>query len=321
MLRYTIKRILWIIPIMLAAAFLVFGLLSLTPGDPARIHTGMEASEEDLDRFREQHGLDKSFMGQYFTYIKNVFTKGDMGNSYKSGSPIADRIVQTFPVTFKLALMSLAIMLIIGIPLGIISALKQYSVIDNFVSFFGMIGVSMPNFWLALQLILLFSLRLGWLPASGSGSMRYFILPSITLGVAGTARIMRITRSAILEIYRQDYIKTARAKGQKESIVIWRHMLKNSSLTIITAVSTQFIASLANSTVIETVYSMPGLSKFLIDSITTIDNNAVLGAILVLAGASAIINLITDLILAMIDPRIKSQFGENKITKVTKVTT
>lgn len=315
MWQYILKRILWIFPVMIGASFLVFALLNATPGDPARIHAGTTATEEDVVRFREKHGLDKPFFEQYFNYISKVFTKGDMGNSYKSNSPVADRVTQTFPITLKLSIYSLIIMLVIGIPLGIISALKQYSIIDNFVSFFGMLGVSMPNFWLALQLILIFSLYLGWLPASGSQSFKYFILPCITLGVAGAARIMRTTRAAILEIYRQDYIKTARAKGQKESIVIWRHMLKNASLPIITVVSAQFLGSLANSTVIETIYSMPGLCKLLVDSIVTLDNIVVLGAIMTLAAVCVIVNLLTDLIFAMIDPRIKSQFKRKQIVQ------
>lgn len=251
-------------------------------------------------------------MQQYFTYITNVFFKGDLGNSYATNTPIADRILQTFPVTLKLSLYSLVVMLIIGVPLGIVSALKQYSVTDTIASFLGMVGVSMPNFWFALQLILVFSLSLGWLPVSGSESFKYFILPTITAGIAGAARIMRTTRSAILEVYRQDYIKTAEAKGQKRSIVIWRHMLKNAAMPIITVVASAFCGSLANSTVIETIFSMPGMCKLMVDSIVSRDNIVVTGTILVLAAVCCIVNLITDLLFVLIDPRIKSQFAKKQ---------
>lgn len=312
MLKYTLKRIFWIIPVMICASFLVFALLNAAPGDPARIHTGSDATEADVENFRKEHGLDKPFLVQYANYIRKVFTEGDLGNSYKSNTPVSDRILQTFPVTFKLTILSMVVMLGIGIPLGIISALRQYSVLDNIVSFLGMIGVSMPNFWLALQLILIFSFYLGWLPASGSNSLKYFILPAITAGVAGAATIMRTTRSAILEVYRQDYIKTAEAKGQKESIIIGRHMLKNASLPIITVVSSTFCGALANSTVIETVFSIPGLCKLLVDSIVSRDNIVVMGAIMVLAITCCLVNLLTDLVFALIDPRIKLQFQHNQ---------
>ena len=315
MLKYIIKRILWIIPVMIGASFLVFALLKATPGDPARIHTDISATEADVMKFRQEHDLDKPFFVQYFHYIFKVFTKGDLGNSYKSNTPVADRILQTFPVTLKLTLFSMVIMLLIGIPLGIISALRQYSFLDAIVSFLGMLGVSIPNFWLALQLILIFSFYLGWLPASGSQSLRYYIMPAITVGIAGMAKIMRTTRSAILEVYRQDYIKTAEAKGQKESVVIYRHMLKNASLPIITVVSATFCISLANSTVVETVFSMPGMCKLLVDSIVTLDNIVVLGTILVLAVTCCVVNLITDLVFALIDPRIKSQFRRKQAGK------
>ncbi len=312
MTKYIIKRVLWIIPVMIGASFLVFALLSMAPGDPAQIHAGLSATEAEIEQFRVDHGLDKPFLQQYFTYITNVFFKGDLGNSYATNTPIADRILQTFPVTLKLSLYSLVVMLLIGVPLGIVSALKQYSVTDTIASFLGMVGVSMPNFWFALQLILIFSLSLGWLPVSGSESFKYFILPTITAGIAGAARIMRTTRSAILEVYRQDYIKTAEAKGQKRSVVIWRHMLKNAAMPIITVVASAFCGSLANSTVIETIFSMPGMCKLMVDSIVSRDNIVVTGTILVLAAVCCIVNLITDLLFVLIDPRIKSQFAKKQ---------
>lgn len=308
MFKYILKRILWIIPVMIGASFLVFTLLSLAPGDPARIHSGLSATEEEIEKFRVDHGLDKPLMEQYFVYVTNVFLKGDLGNSYATNTPIAARIAQTFPVTLRLSLYSLVVMMLIGVPLGIVSALKQYSFTDTIASLFGMAGVSMPNFWLALQLILVFSLTLGWLPVSGSESLKYFILPTITAGIAGAARIMRTTRSAILEVYHQDYIKTAEAKGQKRSVVIFRHMLKNAAMPIITVVASTFCNSLANSTVIETVFSMPGMCKLLVDSIVSRDNIVVTGTIIVLAAVCCIVNLFTDILFFLIDPRIKSQF-------------
>ena len=309
MFKYIVKRILWIIPVMIGAVFLVFTLLNLSPGDPAVIHTGMGATAEDIELFRVQHGLDKPFFVQFFNYLYNVFIKGDMGLSYANNAQISARIAQTFPVTLKITLLSLVLMLIIGVPLGVVSALKQYSFIDTLASFLGMIGVSMPNFWLGLQLIMLFSLKLGWLPVSGADSFKHLILPTVALGVAGSARIMRTTRSSILEVYRQDYIKTAEAKGQKRQIVIWRHMMKNASMPIITVVGSTLCGALANSTVVETVFSIPGICKFLIDSVVARDYVVVMGAILVLAAVCCIINLVTDIIIILIDPRIRSKFS------------
>lgn len=309
MFKYIVRRILWIIPVMIGAVFLVFTLLNLSPGDPAVIHTGMGATPEDIQLFRVQHGLDKPFLVQFFNYLYNVFIKGDMGLSYANNAVIFARIAQTFPVTLKITMLSLGLMLLIGVPLGVISALRQYSVLDTVASFLGMIGVSMPNFWLGLQLIMLFSLKLGWLPVSGADSYKHLILPTIAAGIAGAARIMRTTRSSILEVYRQDYIKTAEAKGQKRSIVIWRHMMKNASMPIVTVVGSTMCGALANSTVIETIFSIPGMCKLLIDSIVARDYIVVMGVVLVLAAVCCIVNLITDIIFILIDPRIKSKFS------------
>jgi len=306
MWKFIVKRILWVIPVLLGASLLVFTLLYFSPGDPATTFLGMNATEEETLEFNVKHGLDKPFFTQYTNYIKDIVTEFDFGNSYKNNVSVSQRIKETVPLTFKLALCSVLVMILVGIPLGIISALKQYSILDNIV--LGMFGVSMPNFWLGLQLILLFALKLRWLPASGFNTPVQYILPSLTLGIAAAASLMRTTRSAILEVMRQDYIKTARAKGQSEGIIIFRHMLKNALIPIITVVMAQFSALMGNAIVVESIFSIPGLSKMMIEAVTTRDYIVVQGAVLVIAFTCCVVNLLMDLSYAMIDPRIKAQY-------------
>lgn len=317
MWKFILKRILMVIPVLIGASFLVFILLHCSPGNPATTFLGITATEEEIVEFNAKHGLDQPVLVQYVTYIKNIVTELDFGNSYKNNVPVFQRISETLPATFKLALCSIVVMIVIGIPLGIISAIKQYSLLDNIASIFGMIGVSMPNFWLGLQLILILGLKLRLLPTSGFSSPAHYIMPAITLGVAAAANLMRTTRSAILDVMRQDYIKTARSKGQTEFIVIFRHMLKNALLPIITVIMSQFGALMGNAITVETIFSIPGLSKMMIEAVTTRDYIVVQGAVLVIAFICCIVNLLMDLSYAVIDPRIKADYV-NKGKKKSK---
>lgn len=308
MLKYIIKRLLWVIPVLLGASLLIFTLLHFAPGKPSQVFLGSNATEEEIAAFNEKHGLDQPFFTQYFTYMKNIITKFDFGNSYKNNVAVSQRIKETYPVTFRLAISALLIMVAIGLPLGVLSAIKQYSILDNIASVLGMLGVSMPNFWLGLQLILLFAYRWQILPPSGFSSPKHYILPALTLGVAGAAALMRTTRSSMLEVIRQDYIKTVRAKGQKESVVIWRHMLKNAMLPIITSIAQRFCVIMGSSLVIENIFAIPGICKLMMESITLRDYIVVIGCVLTIAFTCSIVNLLTDLSYALIDPRIKAQF-------------
>lgn len=312
MWKYIVKRILWVIPVLLGSSLLIFAMLHLAPGDPATTFLGTNATEEQIAGFNEKHGLDKPFLVQYLDYIKNIVTKFDFGNSYKNNISVWDNIKRAYPYTFKLALCAMAVAILIGIPLGIISAVKQYSLLDNVVSVLGLAGVSMPNFWLGLQLILLFSLKLHMLPSSGFDRFDQMIMPATALGLAEAANLMRTTRSSMLDVIKQDYIKTARAKGQKEIVVIGRHMLKNALLPIITAVAMQFAGTMGNSIVVEGIFSIPGMSQMLISSISSRDYVMVLGAVLVIAATCCVVNLLADLGYALVDPRLRAQYKSQR---------
>lgn len=321
MLRFIIKRVLWVIPVLIGSSLLIFTLLHFAPGDPATTFLGTSATAEEIAEYNARYGLDKPFFVQFINYLKNIVFHFDFGNSYKNNVPVIESILQAFPVTFRLALSACIVAVVIGIPFGIISAVKQYSLLDNIVSVIGLVGVSMPNFWLGLQLILIFSLRLRLLPSSGFNSFEQMILPAITLGLAEAATLMRTTRSSMLEVIKQDYIKTARAKGQREFVVITRHMLKNALLPIITTISASFVGTMGNAIVIERIFTIPGLSQMLITGISARDYVNVQGAVLVVAFTCCIVNLITDLGYAFVDPRLRFQmrFSHLKLRRKTHV--
>lgn len=310
MWKYVIKRVLWVIPVLLGASFLVFSLLHFAPGKPVDVFLQADATAEEKAEFNAKYGLDQPFFTQYFNYIKNIVTKFDFGRSYKNNIQITQRITETYPKTMRLAGMALLIMVSVGLPLGVLSAIKHYSLLDSIVSVLGIFGVSMPNFWLGLQLILVFALILDLLPPSGNSTPAHYILPALTIGLAGAANLMRVTRSSILEVLKQDYINTARAKGQSERVVIWRHMLRNALLPIVTVIGMQFSGIMGNAITVETIFGISGLPKMMIDGINFRDYIVVQGGVLAIAGTCCIMNLLTDLSYALIDPRIKAQYKQ-----------
>lgn len=312
MWKYIVKRLLLMIPVLLGVTFIVFFIMNLTPGDPAAIILGDQASAEALAQKRVELGLDKPLLVRYFTYIWNML-HGNLGVSYKNEMSVWGQVIDKFPNTAILAVSGIFIALLIGIPVGIISAKKQYTALDNSSMVLSLIGVSMPNFWLGLLLSLLFALKLGWLPSQGMGRgfvplLRSLVLPAITLGTGAAATVVRMTRSSMLEVIRQDYISTARAKGITEKQVTKRHMLKNAMIPIVTAVGLQFGQLLGGAMLTETVFSWPGLGRLMVDSINSKDIPMVLGAVIFLAVMFSFVNLIVDIIYAFIDPRIKSQY-------------
>ena len=316
MFKYVLKRLAMMIPVLLGVTFVVFFILALTPGDPAKMILGEQASQEAIDALHEEMGLDDPILVRYGRYVTGVL-RGDLGKSYKSNLPVFSQIMERFPNTVILAASAMIIALIIGIPIGVLSARKQYTLVDNVSTVIGLLGVSMPTFWLGLLLVMLFSLKLGWLPSSGMGEgfgplMKSLILPAFTLGTSSAATIMRMTRSSMLEVLRQDYIDTARAKGLKESKVVTRHMLKNALVPIITVTGLQFGNLLGGATLTETIFSWPGLGRLMVDSIKTKDMPMVLGAVLFLAIMYSFVNLFVDILYAYVDPRIKSQYKSVK---------
>lgn len=322
MWKYIVKRLLLMIPILLGVTFIVFFIMNLTPGDPAAIILGDQASAEALAAMRLELGLDKPLLVRYFKYIWDML-HGDLGLSYKNQLSVWAQVIDKFPNTAILAVAGIFVALIIGIPVGIISAKKQYTALDNTSMVLSLIGVSMPNFWLGLLLSLLFALKLGWLPSQGMGSgfvglLRSIVLPAITLGTGSAATVVRMTRSSMLEVIRQDYISTARAKGISERQVTFRHMLKNAMIPIVTAVGLQFGSLLGGAMLTETVFSWPGLGRLMVESINSKDIPMVMGATIFLAIMFSIVNLIVDLVYAFIDPRIKSQYKKAGV-KIRKV--
>ena len=296
------------IPVLLGVTLVVFTMMYLTPGDPARIMLGEAAQPEEIERLREELGLNQSYLVRFGNYLKNILLHGDLGISYTTKESVTNEIVARFPTTLLLAFLSVTIAVCIGIPIGILAATRQYSVFDNIGTFLSLIGVSMPNFWQGLMLIILFSVYLGWLPSSGFYGVRYWILPSVTIGTSSAAVIMRMTRSSMLEVIRQDYIRTARAKGQTEMKIIVVHALKNALIPVITVVGLQFGILLGGAVLTESVFSIPGLGKLMIDSIKSRNFPMVQGGVLFIAMVFSFVNLAVDLLYAWVDPRIKSQY-------------
>ena len=304
MLKYISKRIIYLIPVLIGIVFLVFTIMYFSPGDPAKLILGDRAPEEQVAALRHELGLDLPYYQQLFNYIKNAM-HGDFGNSYQLRMPVWDIIKLRFPLTLQLTTFTMLIAVLIGVPVGILSAVKQYSVIDAFSVIFALLMASIPAFWLGMLLMLLFSLNLGWLPSSGYEGVKWLILPSITLGFINCATIMRMTRSSMLEVVRQDFIRTARAKGATEKRVVFRHALKNAIIPVITVVGTAFGSSLGGAVVTETVFGLPGMGPQLITAIRQKDNPVVLASVIVIALAFSLVNLIVDILYTYVDPRIR----------------
>lgn len=305
--KYIFKRMLLLIPVLLGVSFLVFSIMSFTPGDPAQLILGESAPKAAVEALREEMGLNDPFLMQYGKFILNA-VQGDFGRSYTSGREVFGEIFQRFPNTLILAIIGVVIAILIGIPVGIISATKQYSIVDSTSMIAALLGVAMPNFWLGLMLILFFSVGLGWLPSGGFGGWKSLILPSITLGTGAAAIITRMTRSSMLEVIRQDYIRTARAKGVSEKKVINRHALKNALIPVITVVGLQFGYLLGGAVLTETVYSWPGVGRMMVEAIRSKDTPIVLAAVLFLATTFSVVNLFVDILYGFVDPRVKSQY-------------
>lgn len=309
MVRYIVKRLFQLIPVLLGVILLAFLLNELAPGDPARMLAGgFEASPERVAEIREKLHLDDPFLVRLGNYTKNVILEGDIGTSFKTKQPVAAEVAQRFPQTLKMAAISALFGSIIGITLGVVSAVKQYSKWDSLASVFSLLGVSMPVFWSSLIGILFFSINLKWLPSSGFSTWKHWILPCFVIGISMSASIVRMTRSSMLEVIRQDYIRTARAKGQTERVVVFKHALKNAMIPVVTNIAMHFGVLLGGAVIMETIFVIPGIGKYITDGIRNLDYPVVQGSILVLAMVQSLVNLVVDLLYAAIDPRIKSQF-------------
>ena len=308
MIRYLCKRLLAIIPVGLGVTFIIFSLLYITPGDPARLALGEDATEEALMEWRHEYGLDRPFITRYGLFVYNAVVHQDMGRSYMTRRPVTGELNNAFPITIDLSIGAIIIATALGLGFGIICAIKQYSIFDNVCMIFAMLGISVPLFYLGILLILWFSVRLRWLPSSGFTTFSEKILPWITLAANSMAIITRMTRSSMLEVIHSDYVRTARAKGQKESVVILRHALKNALIPIITIVGIQFGFLLGGSILTESVFSIPGVGRLAVDAIKARDYPIVQGAVVYIAISYVFINLLVDMLYAWVDPRLRTRY-------------
>lgn len=305
--RYILKRLATLIPVIIGVTFIIFFIMDFTPGDPARLTLGNMASQEAVDAFREEQGLNDPFWVRFGRYVLKM-ARGDLGISYRTRKPVFVELTSRFPATMVLAITSIFLALALSVPIGILSAVRQNSIFDNIGMVLALLGIAMPLFWLGLVLIMTFSLNLGWLPSGGYGSLKQLILPAFTVGAGCAANIARITRSSMLEIIRQDYIRTAKAKGVSRRNVIFVHALRNAWIPIITVAGLQFGTLLGGIVIVENVFSWPGVGNFLLTSINIKDTPCVLGAIALFTISFSIVNLLVDILYAYIDPRIKSQY-------------
>ena len=314
MLRYIGQRLLQMIPILLIVAVLVFTLMELVPGDPVSIMLGDTATEQQIEEARTRLGLDKPFLERFTDFMWNALHL-DFGRSYYTGSSVGAELLQRFPRTLSLALFSMIVTVLVGIPIGIRCAIRADSLSDKLWLFITLLGNSIPSFWLALLLVLFFSSKLGILPSSGIGTWKHYVLPVVASSLRHIASVARQTRASMLEVIRADFVTTAKSKGLKERFIIMKHALPNALIPIITVIGSKFSFLLGGTTVIESVFSIPGIGLYIITGIKNRDYPIVRGGILYLALTFSVIMLIVDIIYAFADPRIKARYSSGKKAK------
>lgn len=307
MWKFILRRILALIPVLLGVTLFVFVILAVAPGDPARTVLGFEATQEAIDELREEMGLNDPILVRYFRYLGDLL-HGDMGNSYKTGFSVTSQIAQRLPNTLRLMAASIILSVVIAIPLGILAALKQNSIFDALSMTVSLLGISLPSFWVGLILILLFSVKLGILPSSGSDGILTMVLPVLTLSLNGLSSIARTTRSSMLEIINADYIRTAKSKGLSKREVIVKHAIQNTFIPILTVVGIQMCFMISGTILVESVFAWPGMGRLLVSAIGDRDIPIIMGCVIVFAVCFSIINLLTDLMYAVVDPRVKAQY-------------
>lgn len=308
MLPFLLRRLTASVAVLLLVSVGVFSMAQLVPGDPvmAMLGEGSQASPADIARMRKQLGLDKPLPEQYLHYLGNVL-RGDLGRSIRSGRPVTDEIRSQVGATVELAAAGLIVALVIGLGLGALAAIHQNTWIDSLGMVVALLGVSVPSFWLGLMLIFLFSLKLRWFPAVGMGGISHLVLPALTLGLWAAGIIARLTRSSLLEVLHQDYMVSARAKGLREGVVLWRHAFRNALLPIVTIVGLQVGTMLSGAIIVETVFARSGLGRLVLTAILGKDTTLTQGVILFIASVYVILNFFVDISYALLDPRIRYQ--------------
>lgn len=304
MAKYVFKRILMLIPVVVGITMFIYIIISMAPGDPAKLILGTDASYEEIVAKQLELGLDKPVLIRYFSYMKDVLI-GNFGTSWYNGYDVMSEFVSRLPNTLSLGLMSMAIAAFIGIPLGVFAAVRQNGVLDYVTLVLAMLFSSLPAFWFGLMAQIFFCIQLGWFPATGAGSVRHFILPAITLASASLAGQVRLTRTSILEVNKLDYVRTARSKGASEGRIIMKHVLRNGMLPVVTSIGSQFANLVGGAIVTETVFAIPGVASLLINAVKLRDIPVVMGIIVIIAVFVGVVNLLVDLTYAFIDPRVK----------------
>ena len=307
MSKYIVKSVLMVIPTMLLVVFIIFTINYFTPGDPVAMFFDFDYTEEQYAEKAAEWGLDQPFFTQFFHYIRNIVTRFDFGYSYYSGNSVMSELAARFPVSLRLGLISVLLTVVIGVPFGIISATRQHSALDYGVTFVSLFFAAVPGFWLSMILILIFSSRLGWLQSSGLNDWTGYIMPVAASSAQYIASVTRQTRSSMLEVIRQDYVRTVRAKGVSEGSVIWKHALRNALIPVVTLIGMQAGAVIAGSAINEAVHSLPGMGSLMMTAINNKDYNTIQAVVLLLSGVVCLINVLVDVIYAVIDPRVKTR--------------
>jgi ABC-type dipeptide/oligopeptide/nickel transport system permease component len=304
MTRYLIRRLVLTIPVLIGVATLVFALIHFIPGDPAAAMLGEGATQEEVNQLRERLGLNRPLIVQYGSFLKGVL-RGDLGVSLRNDQPVTHQILERMPATAELAFASMAVAVLIAIPLGIIAAVWRGTAIDFGAMTLALVGISVPNFWLGPLLAIVFAVELGWLPVGGRGTLAHLVLPSVTLGAALAAILARMTRASLLEELREPYVLAARAKGVSRTRAILHHAFRNSLIPIVTILGLQFGVVLTGAVITETIFAWPGIGRLLIQSISFRDYPLVQGCVLLIAVTYVGVNLLTDLTYSFLDPRIR----------------
>lgn len=303
MSRFLIQRILLVIPVLIGVSIAAFAMSHLVPGDPVSVMLGDRATAEDTARLRAELGLDDPILVQYGRYVRHAVT-GDLGTSIRSGQPVLSEIMARFPSTLQLTVAACLVSSIVGIGLGLAAATSKRGSVDASIMLFALVGISMPTFWSGILLILFFGLKLGWLPIAGDGPSS-LIMPTIALAAPAAAVLARVTRSSVLEVINQDFVRTARAKGLNDRVVVLRHVFRNSLIPVVTIIGLQFGGLLGGAVIVESVFSRPGLGRYTITAIESRDFPQIQGIVLVTAAIYVFVNLAIDLFYAVIDPRIR----------------
>ena len=308
MWKYVLKRLVMMVFVVLGVAVLIFSIMYFIPGSPAQIILGSTATQEQIDELTHEMGLDQPYLVQLGKYLSDTFLHGDLGNSYQSKRSVAEELMERFPRTLTIAALSILITALIGIPLGIVAATHQGKWQDYVAVVTSMVGISLPGFWLALILVSWLCVRHQLLPAYGIGSWKNYVLPVISNSVIGISMIARQCRVDVLEVIRSDYVTTARAKGVSNKKTIWKHVMPNALIPLITSLGTTFASSLGGTVVTESIFVIPGIGLYMTNAISSLDYPAVRGGVVVIAIAFSFVMLVVDLIYAFVDPRIKAQY-------------